>query len=155
PTGRPLNLGPELGSGGEGAVFELRDRSDTVAKLYHKPLPPEKASKIAGMAKFSNERLLKLTAWPSEPILMGSGAGPVVGFTMPKITGHKQAFSLYSPKLRLQEFPTASWQFLIRSAANAARAFAVVHESGHVIGDVNHGNLFVGTKATVRLIDCD
>ena len=74
---------------------------------------------------------------------------------MPKITGHKQAFILYSPKLRLQEFPTASWQFLIRSAANAARAFAVVHESGHVIGDVNHGNLFVGGNATVRLIDCD
>src|SRR5207237_5171019 len=84
-----------------------------------------------------------------------SGIGPVVGFTMPKITGHKQAFSLYSPKLRLQEFPKASWQFLIRSAANAARAFAVVHESGHVIGDVNHGNLFVGERATVRLIDCD
>jgi DNA-binding helix-hairpin-helix protein with protein kinase domain len=31
----------------------------------------------------------------------------------------------------------------------------VVHESGHVIGDVNHGNLFVGDRATVRLIDCD
>src|SRR5215813_4229236 len=73
---------------------------------------------------------------------------------MPKITGHKQAFSLYSPKLRLQEFPRASWQFLIRSAANAARAFAVVHESGHVIGDVNHGNLFICDRATVRLIGC-
>ena len=60
-AGRPLNLGSELGSGGEGAVFELRDRADVVAKLYHKPLEPEKASKIASMAKFSNERLIKLT----------------------------------------------------------------------------------------------
>src|SRR5438128_7286386 len=107
------------------------------------------------MAKFSNERLIKLTAWPTECIRVGSGTGAVVGFTMPKITGHKQAFFVYSPKLRLQELRTISWQFLIRSAANAARAFAVVHESGQVIGDVNDGNLFVGEKATVRLIDCD
>jgi DNA-binding helix-hairpin-helix protein with protein kinase domain len=154
-AGRPLHLGPQLGSAGEGAVFELRDRSDQVVKLYHKGLEPEKALKIANMAKAANERLLKLTAWPTEPIRLSSGSRAVVGFTMPKIAGHKQAFSLYSPKLRLQEFPKASWQFLIRSAANAARAFAVVHESGHVIGDVNHGNLFVGDRATVRLIDCD
>jgi DNA-binding helix-hairpin-helix protein with protein kinase domain len=31
----------------------------------------------------------------------------------------------------------------------------VVHESGHVIGDVKHDNLLVGGNATVRLIDCD
>lgn len=154
-AGRPLSLGSELGSGGEGAVYELRDRSDVVVKLYHKSLEAGKASKIASMAKFGNERLLKLTAWPTEPIRVGSGTGAVAGFMMPKITGHKQAFSLYSPKLRLHEFPKASWQFLIRSAANAARAFAIIHESGHVIGDVNHGNLFIGDRATVRLIDCD
>lgn len=154
-AGRPLQLGPQLGSGGEGAVFELRDRPDLVAKLYHKPLEPQKAAKITQMASAANERLLNLTAWPTEPIRVASDGRAVVGFTMPRITGHKQAFNLYSPKLRLREFPRASWQFLIRSAANAARAFAVVHESGHVIGDVNHGNLFVGDRATVRLIDCD
>ena len=66
PAGRPLHLGSQLGSGGEGAVYELRDRSDVVVKLYHKPLGPEKSAKIAAMAKFGNERLLKLTAWPTE-----------------------------------------------------------------------------------------
>jgi hypothetical protein len=111
-------------------------------------LDSEKAAKIANMAQAANERLLKLTAWPTELIRLGLGSGAVVGFTMPKVIGHKQAFNLYSPRLRLQEFPRASWQFLIRSAANAARAFAVIHESGHVIGDVNHGNLFVGDRAT-------
>src|SRR6516164_6695190 len=154
-AGRPLYVGSEIGSGGEGSVFEVRDRSDLVVKLYRKTLEPGKASKIASMAKIVYERLLKLTAWPIEPIHVRSATGAIVGFTMPKIIGHKQAFSLYSPKLRLREFPKASWQFLIRSAANAARAFAVVHESGHVIGDVNHGNLFIGERATVRLIDCD
>ena len=154
-AGRPLHLGSELGSGFEGAVYELRDLSEVVVKLYHKPLDLEKSAKIVTMANFGSERLLKLTAWPREPIRVGSRTGPVGGFIMPKIIGHRQAFALYSPKLRLQEFPNASWQFLIRSAANAARAFAVVHDSGHVIGDVNHDNLFVGGNATVCLIDCN
>ncbi len=152
---RQLYLGQELGRGGEGAVYELRDRPGLAVKLYQKPLDQEKSAKIAAMAKFGNERLLKLTAWPIEPIRIGSVTGPAVGFLMPKISGHKQAFNLYSPKLRLREFPTASWRFLIRSAANAARAFAVVHESGHVIGDVKHDNLLIGGQATVRLVDCD
>ena len=72
-AGRPLHLGSELGSGGEGAVYELRDRSDLVVKLYHKSLGAEKAAKIASMAKSANERLLRLTAWPTEPIRLGSG----------------------------------------------------------------------------------
>lgn len=154
-AGRPLDLGSELGSGGEGAVYEIRDRPDVVVKRYHKPLDAAKSAKIVAMAKLGNERLLKLTAWPTEPIQARSGTGPIAGFIMPKISGHKQAFSLYGPKLRLQEFPTAGWQFLIRSAENAARAFKIVHENGQVIGDVNHGNLLVGSKATVQLIDCD
>jgi DNA-binding helix-hairpin-helix protein with protein kinase domain len=79
-AGRPLHLGSELGSGGEGAVHELRDRSDVVVKLYHKPPDPEKSAKIAIMAKFGNERLLKLAAWPTEPIRIGSGTGPFVGY---------------------------------------------------------------------------
>ncbi len=154
-AGRSLQLGPQLGFGGEGRVFELADLSDQVVKVYHKTLDPQKVAKIIGMTKAANERLLELTAWPIEPIRLGSGSGTVAGFKMPKITRHKQAFSLYSPKLRQQEFPRATWQFLIRSAANAARAFVVIHESGHVIGDVNHGNLLVGEQARVRLIDCD
>ncbi|HEX6842695.1 MAG TPA: hypothetical protein VF113_14265 [Stellaceae bacterium] len=154
-SGRQLNLGAELGRGGEGSVFALADRSDLVAKLYHHPPGAEKAAKIVAMAKLGSERLLKLAAWPTSAIHSGARGGPVVGFLMPRIQGHKPAFNLYSPKLRLQEFPSAGWAFLIHAAANAARAFAVIHDSGHVIGDVNHGNLVVAPDATVKLIDCD
>ena len=44
---------------------------------------------------------------------------------------------------------------LVGVAANVSRAFAVVHEQGHVVGDVNHGNLLVRTDGTVKFIDCD
>jgi DNA-binding helix-hairpin-helix protein with protein kinase domain len=77
-AGRPLHLGPELGSGGEGAVYEVRDRSDVVVKLYHKPLDSGKSAKIAIMAKFGNERLLRLAAWPTEPAPSSPRHGGVV-----------------------------------------------------------------------------
>jgi DNA-binding helix-hairpin-helix protein with protein kinase domain len=154
-SGRRLSLGPELGRGGEGAVYALEGRDDLVAKLYHHAPGAEKSAKIVAMAKLGSERLLRLAAWPTSPIFATAKGGPVLGFLMPRISGHKPAFNLYSPKLRLQEFPSAGWAFLIHAAANAARAFAVIHESGCVIGDVNHGNLVVAGDATVKLIDCD
>ena len=154
-SGRPLRLGAELGRGGEGSVYALADRTEIVAKLYHHRPGAEKSAKIVAMAKLGTDRLLKLAAWPTSPIHAASRGGPVLGFLMPRISGHKPAFNLYSPKLRLQEFPSAGWAFLIHAAVNAARAFAVIHENGHVIGDVNHGNLVVAADATVKLIDCD
>src|SRR5215469_809866 len=106
-SGRPLKLGAELGRGGEGTVYALADRDDLVAKLYHHVPGAEKSAKIVAMARLGNDRLLKLAAWPINPILAAPKGGPVVGFLMPKIAGHKPAFTLYSPKLRLQEFPSA------------------------------------------------
>ena len=152
--GQRVVLSRELGRGGEGSVFAIAGGSKSVAKIYHQQPGPEKAAKLAAMVRLANERLLKLAAWPTSTVHSGPN-GPVFGFMMPLISGYKAAFNLYSPKLRLQEFPSAGWPFLIHAAGNAARAFRLVHECGHVVGDVNHGNLVIGDNATVRLIDCD
>jgi DNA-binding helix-hairpin-helix protein with protein kinase domain len=74
---------------------------------------------------------------------------------MPKVTGYKDIHHLYSPKSRKVQFPNADWRFLIRAAANTARAFAAIHNAGCVIGDVNQGGVMVSDKATIKLIDCD
>ena len=47
------------------------------------------------------------------------------------------------------------FSFPINTAANIARAFAVVHEHGQIIGDVNHASILVAKNGTVKLIDCD
>jgi DNA-binding helix-hairpin-helix protein with protein kinase domain len=152
--GAPVPLGPELGRGGEGSVFGVANRPLLVAKLYHRPVDAEHAAKIAAMAALQTDRLLRLAAWPVETLFERPG-GPVVGLLMPRVTGFKPIHNLYSPKARRAEFSTAGWPFLIHAATNVARAFAVVHEHGHVVGDVNHGNIVVSGQATVRLIDCD
>lgn len=151
--GNNVALGTELGRGGEGAVFDVAGSPTTVAKLYLKPPSRELADKLAAMAAMSTPGLLNIAAWPTE-VLRDPG-GQVAGFLMPKAGGYKPIFTLYSPKPRLREFPTADWRFLIHAAANTARAFSTVHNAGLVIGDVNHGNLVVTDDATVKMIDCD
>src|SRR5258708_17147801 len=106
-SGRPVRRGAELGRGREGSVYALADRGEIVAKLYHHRPGAEKSAKIVAMAKLGTDRLLKLAAWPTSPIHAASRGGPVLGFLMPTISRHKPAFNLYSPKLRLQHFPSA------------------------------------------------
>ena len=146
-------IAKELGRGGEGAVFDIVARPDSVAKVYLKAPGSEHAAKLSAMISAGNTSLLKVAAWPTDTL--HNSAGAVVGFIMPKVGGHKPIFKLYGPRQRLQEFPEADWRFLIHAAANAARAFSLVHSLGLVIGDVNHGNLVVSHDATVRMIDCD
>jgi DNA-binding helix-hairpin-helix protein with protein kinase domain len=152
--GRPVLLGAELGSGGEGKVFEASGQDGLAAKIYHKPPSPDRSAKLAAMVRHRSESLLKISSWPVE-LLHDAPGGPVSGLLMPRISAYNEIHTLYGPKSRLAEFPHATWKFLVHAAANVARAVAVIHEHGHVVGDINHGNILVSEQATVRLIDCD
>ena len=152
--GKLISLGRKLGQGGEGAVLEVSSQSDLVAKIYHNAASPEKTAKLTAMVRLKTERLLKLSAWPINTLHEQPG-GAVKGFVMPKVVDHQDIHILYGIKSRHAEYPEARWPFLIQAAANVARAFSVIHEHGHVIGDVNQGGVVVSKSATVRLVDCD
>src|SRR5215470_17432417 len=102
-SGQPIRLGARLGAGGEGSVYEVNGRPDTVAKIYHKPLTPERAQKIVAMASLCGQGLQQATAWPSG-IIMADGQTPH-GLLMPRVSGCKDIHKLYSPKSRKTEFP--------------------------------------------------
>lgn len=150
---QPVRLGALLGEGGEGAVYELATDHNSAAKIYNSVLSEQKVEKIRLMVAMRNPRLEKLSAWPQG--LLTRRSGETIGLLMPKFVDRKDIHYLYSPKSRRTVFMRADWRFLLRAAANIARAFRVVHEAGCVIGDVNHGSILVGQDATVRLIDCD
>lgn len=152
-AGRSLRLGGRLGGGGEGDVFEVEGRADLAAKIYHRPASPEKAAKLVAMAAARTDRLLALAAWPIGTLHDPGGA--TLGFLMPRGRNHKDIHLLYGPKSRRNEFPDADWRFLLRTAANLARAFATIHAVGCVISDINHGNFLVSPRGTVMPIDCD
>ena len=151
--GKPISLGRILGQGFEGVVHEINSQSDLVAKIYHNATP-ERAAKLTAMVMLKTERLLKLSAWPIDT-LRDQKDGLVKGFVMPRVVGHKDIHILYGIKSRQVEYPDAKWPFLIHAASNVARAFNVIHEHGHVIGDVNQRGVLVSKSGTVRLVDCD
>jgi DNA-binding helix-hairpin-helix protein with protein kinase domain len=152
-NGKPIVLGSEIGKGGEGSVYELPSYPTLVAKIYHRPVKGIKAEKLTAMVRAGTPDVLKISAWPISTL---HNNGQTVGLLMPKIErADKPIHELYTPKTRLREFPTANWNFLIHVATNIARGFAAIHNAGHVIGDVNHGNVLVSPKGTTAFIDCD
>ncbi len=152
--GKDIRLGQRLGVGAEGEVYEVQGRAGLVAKIYYQPPPDEKAEKLTALTRLSNERLLKISAWPVD-LLQNKPDGKIIGFLMRKVFQAEEVHALHSPRSRLDKFPDASWAFLIYVAANFARAVAVMHEHGFVIGDLNPKNTLVTRKATVFLLDCD
>src|SRR5579863_5510958 len=136
-SGSPIRLGREIGRGGEGVVYEVEGRAEQVAKLYLSPVDSQKTAKLETMVRKRTDDLTKLAAWPSD-LLLKAPKGRVTGLLMKKISGFRPIHELYTPKSRLQEFPRANWPFLVHVAANVARAFALMHSYGVVIGDVNH-----------------
>src|SRR5215467_5482035 len=154
--GRRVTPGVELGRGGEASVWSVEGQPAFVAKVYHQPPSAEKAEKLCRMVELQSDRLLALSAWPIGTLFTPDNKS-LVGFLMKNVSGFKDIHLLYNPKSRTREFPPkANWRFLVHTATNVARAFSVIHDNGHVIGDVNQSNLRVSPEtAIVNLIDCD
>ena len=154
-SGKSFILGARLGGGGEGDVYELQaPTQELVAKIYHEPLRRERVEKLRAMVQGCDDDLKKISAWPIATLHLGPN-GPMCGFLMPKVTNYEPIHKLYGPAHRKQLFPKADWEFLINVARNVAAAFGTIHSHGHVIGDVNQGNVIVATNAVSKLIDCD
>ncbi|WP_288254407.1 helix-hairpin-helix domain-containing protein [uncultured Hydrogenophaga sp.] len=152
--GVAVQVGRELGRGGEGSVHEMSGFTDQVAKLYHKALDPRKQAKLTFMASTGDAQLLKYLAWPQETLHPSRG-GPVVGFLMPRVANKAAVHMVYSPAHRRQDYPKAAWDFLLYVARNIAASFETVHAHGHVIGDVNQDSVMVGRDSKVMLVDTD
>lgn len=151
-----LHFGKELGKGGEGSVFEVPALTNQVAKIYHGGKLPDarKQAKLRFMVETADPQLLGYVAWPQDTLHLAPG-GPVVGFLMQKVVGKDPVHQVYSPAHRRQERPKAAWDFLLYVARNTAAAFQTLHSHGHVLGDVNQGNILVGSDSKVVLIDSD
>lgn len=152
--GTAVDIGRELGKGGEGSVFELPALANQVAKLYHKAPDAKKQAKLSFMASAADAQLLSYVAWPQETLHPNRG-GPVIGFLMPKVSNKDPVHMVYSPAHRRQDYPKAAWDFLLFVARNIAASFETVHAHGHVIGDVNQNSFMVGRDSKVVLIDSD
>jgi DNA-binding helix-hairpin-helix protein with protein kinase domain len=151
-NGESLSLGGEIARGGEGVIYSVSANASSLAKIYLKEPSAEKIAKVTLMRSLVAPDLTKISAWPTELIAKN---GKLCGFLMPRIAASADVHKLYSPKSRSTSFPEADLRFLIHVAANISRAFGTIHAASHVIGDINHGHVLVGTDGRVALIDAD
>ncbi|MFI5170090.1 MAG: Hsp70 family protein, partial [Vicinamibacterales bacterium] len=135
-------------------MYAVSTQSGVVAKLYVRRPDDELGSKLEAMVRLGTKALADFAAWPQD-LVFDSETGSIVGFLMRRVEAHHGIHELYGPTTRKRLFPEATWAFLLRAARNIAAAFERVHAHGHVIGDVNEGNVIVSDQATVQLIDCD
>lgn len=152
-SGRTLRLGEQLGRGGEGIVFAVADKADWALKIYKPELARERFQKIKVMVDGRWGASLSIVAFPLDTLF--DAQGRFVGFAMRRVGGYKPIHRLYGPTCRKTEFPTANFKFLTHVASNTSRAVAAVHETGCVIGDINHSGVLVSGNGTVTLIDSD
>jgi len=151
--GHTLHLTKQIGKGGEGAVYETRERNDIAVKLYWPDKAQSRREKIATMAVAQWYKTNLFVAFPIDVLFSANGA--FAGFIMKRVGGSRPIHMLFTPASRKVEFSQANYRFLIRAAANVARAVASVHAIGCVIGDVNHSGFLIADNATSTLIDSD
>jgi DNA-binding helix-hairpin-helix protein with protein kinase domain len=151
--GDAYHLGAEVGSGGEGLIHAVARRPELLAKLYRRAPSRFDVEKLDALVRAATPDLLSVAAWPTD--CLKNRAGAVVGFVMPRVLDGRPLYELYSPRSRVQHFPSADFRFLAHVAANIARLFAAVHQAGFIMGDVNHGNVLVRNDGTVAAVDCD
>jgi len=150
----------ELGDGGEGIVYALEGRTETVAKIYHPLLRiPEREHKLWAMIKSPpHDDTRHLTpphvsiAWPIDVLYE---QGTFAGFVMPRISDSPTIIQVYNPQLREKNRLSIDWRYLHHIGKNLATALNALHARGYVMGDVNQKNILVTSNALVTLIDTD
>lgn len=152
-AGQHLVLGKRIGKGGEGEVYLLEAPDKKAVKVYTGPRNIDRENKVALMVQRGIASASLLVAFPENIVI--DRQRRVAGFSMRLVEGFREIHNLYGPKSRKQCFPKADFRFLVRVAANAARAVAQVHATSCVIGDLNESGLLVSQDAMVALIDAD
>lgn len=159
--------GAPLGRGGEGSVWPLTGTSlpghdgPLVAKLYHEPGAGDRAAKIAAMlgASPSSDAVCWPVAevWQPPPGTPPGTAARFAGYAMQALpsASFRPWAQLAHTADRRRCAPRFSVRYAVTACRNLAAAMAAVHAAGHVVGDVNESNVFVGVDATVRLVDAD
>jgi DNA-binding helix-hairpin-helix protein with protein kinase domain len=154
--GKALELGAELGRGGEAIVYSLVNNPSLAFKRYHQEVPLEKLERMIANAPLdpSQQDGHVSIAWPIA--IVKDQQGKAQGFLMPRTARRAiPLHQLYNPKIRRQRASGISWRYLLRIARNLATVVAALHDKGYVIGDLNESNVLVTDRALVTLVDCD
>lgn len=166
-----LRLGSELGSGGQGSVYEIRGRHDVVFKKISSPAPDLTSfSALAGVGPRIRSAVGGLPidiAWPEVPV---ADRGRMVGYLMQRIPPgyffdytHRLRTSLKLRELQYAiERPSAfALPFTVTDSDRVrilgliAEFLAAMHEEGVVYGDFSLNNVVFLLEPDLRVMVYD
>lgn len=156
-----LTMGEKpLGRGGEGSVYSvlthtvdgLPPAEELVVKIYHKPREGNRREKIISMVSSPPDS--GMFAWP---LALAARDGIFVGYVMDKLKADqmKEWAHLAHTQTRREIAPEFDVRYAIAACLNYAIALESLHRAGHVQGDANESNSFVGVDASVTIVDTD
>lgn len=148
-----VSIDESIGKGGEGEVYTIKGRSGQAVKIYNADLRSKREGKVRAIVGEGLAAKTDLVAYPREVVT--DRCGNFLGFVMRLVSDYRPLHELYSPKSRQRHFPMVDYRFIVHAALNVARAVRKVHQTGCVIGDLNHSGVLVAQDATVALIDAD
>ena len=150
----------ELGKGGEGIVYTVKEKPGQVAKIYYPAQrTASKESKLRVMVARPPVSLSSgglnhaiAIAWPLDVLYE---QGQFAGYLMLKVSKSPDIFKVYHPQLRLKNHPAMDWRHLHAIAKNLAITLDGLHGDGYVVGDINQKNVLVSKNVQVTLVDTD
>ena len=155
--GTPIRLRDEIGSGGEGGVYELDGDIQRVAKIWHmERRVDERIVKVSKMCRMDVTLRINddpVLAWPEELIFEHRS---VVGYVMPKVNNYFTLFDCLTPFRRRQNNLSIGPDDIPVLASRIASIFAVLHANKCYVGDINPQNILIRRNSlTPIFIDCD
>ena len=167
-SGQKVTLGPRLGRGGEGEVFEVAGRPDLAAKvLYANGRTQAKLDKVQAMVAkppagaYDALEGLPVLTWPrhvlhSKPT--GQGRSTFVGYAMTRMAPRDFVpfYQLTSAARRsVLGGQPITWDRLVLLGMRLCHVVRTLHRFGYAVGDLNDRNVLVSRRLTPLLMDTD
>ncbi|MFD6092657.1 hypothetical protein ACFWGN_11100 [Oerskovia sp. NPDC060338] len=144
-------LGPLVGEGGEGSVYEGADKK-TVVKIFDKDhVTRHRQEKIHLLV--SHGLQLQGVCVPSA--LVRNSDGEFVGYVMPRASGREFQRTIFNKRKFAKEFPTWTKADLVDVCISFLEKVQYLHSLNIVVGDINPKNLMVDDRKNVFIIDVD
>lgn len=150
--GTRVLLKKQIGSGGEGNVYET-DQENIVAKIYKKEkLTLEKFEKLKLMVSKSVH--CEGVCYPID--ILYNNYDEFVGYTMPAAKGKELRHFLFVPK-KVFENRNPDWtrKDLVQLAITILEKIDFLHKRNIILGDINPFNILVVSSTEVYFVDVD